>query len=55
MPPVKKIVLWLVVIFLIYAILTAPDEAADMVNAVWDFIVSAAASIAEFFDSLINE
>lgn len=55
MPPVKKIVTWLVVIFLVYAILTAPNEAAAMVSAVWDFTVSAASNIAEFFDSLISE
>jgi hypothetical protein len=55
MPPIKKIVVWLVVIFLVYAILTAPNEAADMVSAVWDFTVSAVSAIAEFFDSLINE
>ena len=35
MPPVKKIVMWLVVIFLLYAIFTAPTEAADMFQAAW--------------------
>jgi hypothetical protein len=54
MPPVKKIVLWLVVIFLLYAIFTAPTEAADMFRAAWDFTVNAVGNIASFFDSLIS-
>ena len=55
MPPVKKIVLWLVVIFVLYAIFTAPTEAADMFAAAWDFTVNAVSNIATFFDSLISE
>ncbi len=54
MPPVKKIVLWLVVIFLLYAIFTAPAEAANMFQAAWDFTVNAVSNIAEFFNSLIR-
>ena len=38
MPPVKKIVMWLLVIFLLYAILTSPNSAADIFNSVWDKI-----------------
>jgi hypothetical protein len=55
MPPVRKIVMWLVVIFLLYAIFTAPTEAADMFSAAWNFTVNAVSNIATFFDSLINE
>jgi hypothetical protein len=54
MPPIKKIVLWLVVIFLLYAILTAPTEAASMFNAAWDFTVEAVSNVAAFFTSLIK-
>jgi hypothetical protein len=54
MPPIKKIVLWLVVIFLLYAIFTAPTEAANMFQAAWDFTVNAVSNIAEFFNSLIK-
>lgn len=54
MPPIKKIVLWLVVIFLLYAIFTAPAQAADMFAATWDFTVNAVGNVAEFFDSLIS-
>jgi hypothetical protein len=54
MPPIKKIVLWLVVIFLLYAIFTAPTEAANMFQAAWDFTVNAVSNIAAFFNSLIK-
>ena len=54
MPPIKKIVLWLVVIFLLYAIFTAPSEAASMFREAWDFTVNAVSNIASFFTSLIN-
>ena len=55
MPPIKKIVMWLVVIFLLYAIFTSPSEAADIVPARPGTSSSTACSnIASFFDSLIN-
>ena len=37
MPPIKKIVLWLLVIFLLYAIFVSPTEAADMIGNVWEW------------------
>ena len=54
MPPIKKIVLWLVVVFLLYAIFTSPTEAADMFSAAWDIIVDGVSNVASFFDSLIS-
>ncbi|MEO7269800.1 MAG: hypothetical protein ABIW49_11405 [Knoellia sp.] len=53
MPPVKKIVMWLVVIFLLYAIFTSPNDAADIVGSAWDVVSNAIRNIGEFFDSLI--
>ena len=38
MPPIKKIVLWLLVIFLLYAIFVSPTEAADMIGNVWEWV-----------------
>ena len=54
MPPVKKIVIWLVVIFLLYAILTSPGDAADMVGSAWDVLANGVRNIGVFFDFLIN-
>ena len=53
MPPIKKIVTWLLVIFLLYAIFTSPTEAADMVGSAWDVVTNGVGNIGEFFDSLI--
>jgi len=54
MPPIKKIVMWLVVIFLVYAIVTSPDDAASIFGTAWDVIVSGVQNVAEFFDSLLR-
>ena len=53
-PPIKKIVLWLVTIFLLYAILTSPTDAADMVDTAWGILADGVKSIGQFFDSLIS-
>jgi len=53
MPPkLKTVLFWLVAIFLVYAIVTSPDRAADMVRALWDIIVSAFTSFGQFFANL---
>lgn len=54
MPPVKKIVMWLLVIFLLYAILTSPSSAADIFNSAWDIVVNGVENIASFFDTLLR-
>ncbi|WP_315094558.1 hypothetical protein [uncultured Cellulomonas sp.] len=53
MPPkLKTALFWIVAIFLVYAIVTSPDRAADMVRALWDIIVGAFTSFGQFFSSL---
>ena len=54
MPPIKKIVMWLIVIFLLYAILTSPADAADIFGSAWDIVVNGVQNIASFFDSLLR-
>ena len=53
-PPIKKIVLWLLTIFLIYAILTSPGDAADIVGTAWDVIANGVRNIGRFFDELLR-
>lgn len=53
MPPIKKIVMWLIVIFLLYAIVTSPSDAADIVGSAWDIVRNGVTNIFEFFDNLI--
>lgn len=50
----KKIILWVVIIFFIYAILTSPEKAAGIVANLWGIIVDGFNSILTFFDSLIQ-
>ncbi len=54
MPPVKKIILWLLVIFVLYAIFVSPAEAAAMVGNVWDILANGVKNVAKFFDALIR-
>jgi hypothetical protein len=54
MPPIKKIVLWLLVIFMLYAIFVSPDSAAALVGNVWDILVNGVKNVARFFDSLLS-
>ena len=46
-PPIKKIVLWLLTIFLLYAILTSPTEAANIVGSAWDVVANGVTNIIE--------
>ena len=41
MPRVKKILLWVLVVFAVYAIITSPTQAADIVHTTWDIVVQA--------------
>ena len=54
MPPIKKIVLWLLVIFALYAILVSPSEAANLVGNIWEILLNGVRNIGRFFDALIN-
>ncbi|MFV2143438.1 MULTISPECIES: hypothetical protein [Isoptericola] len=50
----KTLLIWLVVIFLIYAIVTSPDRAADIIKAIWDVIANAFGSFGEFLANLTS-
>ncbi|HZY00457.1 MAG TPA: hypothetical protein VFE92_13355 [Dermatophilaceae bacterium] len=54
MKHVKKIVLWTVVAFFIYAVITSPTQAANIVQGAWNIIVHGVSSIAAFFNSILN-
>jgi hypothetical protein len=51
---IKQILLWLLFGFLVYAVVTSPDRAADIVQAVWDIIAQGFASIGQFFQALMG-
>src|SRR6478735_6614215 len=52
-PKLKAALIWVLVIFAVYAIVTSPDRAADIVEGIWDVIVGAFRSIGQFFSSLL--
>jgi len=54
MKHVKKIVLWSVVAFFVYAVITSPSQAANIVQGAWDLIVLAFKSIGNFFNQILN-
>ena len=51
---IKQILLWVLFIFIVYAVISKPDRAADIVIAVWDFIVEGFRSIGRFFEALVG-
>lgn len=50
----KKVILFLVLAFFIYAIFTSPDLAADIILTIWNILVQAFYALLEFFDSLLG-
>lgn len=50
----RKTLMWILIIFVIYAIFTSPNEAADVVASLWDIIANGFRSVAIFFDRIIN-
>jgi hypothetical protein len=54
MKMVKKILLWTLVAFVIYAIFRYPSLAADAFTSVWNFLVQLFKSLFSFFNSLLT-
>jgi hypothetical protein len=54
MKHVKKIVLWTVVAFFIYAVIKSPSQAANIVQGAWNIIVHGVSSIGTFFNAILN-
>jgi hypothetical protein len=50
----RKVVIWLLIAFFVYAVFRSPDQAANIVRTGWDGIVAALGSIAAFFDALLK-
>jgi len=51
---VKKIVLWGLLAFFVYAIVKSPSQAADILRTIWDIILQGFKSIGSFFDALLS-
>ncbi len=51
---VKKIILWTIFIFLIYAIFTDPHGSADVVRSIWSVLRNGVRHIGDFFNDILQ-
>jgi hypothetical protein len=50
---VKKIVIWLVVAFMVFYVIQAPEQSAQFVRSAGEALGDAATSLAAFVESLV--
>jgi hypothetical protein len=50
----RNIILFVLVIFAIYSILTSPRQSADVANTLWDGMLDGLRAIGTFFNALID-
>ncbi|MEV0781701.1 hypothetical protein AB0I52_01660 [Streptomyces sp. NPDC050423] len=50
----KKIALYLIVVFVLYTIITAPARSADLVQVGFEGVASAAQSVGDFMSELVK-
>jgi len=51
---VRKVVIWLVVAFVAYAIFKSPDQSASIVHNIWSILSNGVHQIGTFFDKILN-
>jgi hypothetical protein len=49
----RKVLFWIVVVFLLYAVFSSPDQAAGIVRTAIGGILAALGAIGDFFDALL--
>jgi hypothetical protein len=49
----RNIILFVLVIFAVYSIMTSPTQSADVANTLWDGIINGLQAIGTFFNALI--
>jgi hypothetical protein len=54
MPKVKKALLALLIIFIIYAVLNDPTQSASVTGNAWDQIKDGFSALGTFFDTLLK-
>lgn len=50
----RKVLWWIVVVFALYAVYRAPDQAAGFVRSVGEALGTIVTSVSEFFDGVLN-
>ncbi|GAB3969355.1 hypothetical protein [Streptomyces sparsus] len=51
---IKKIALYIVIVFVFYTIITSPERSAELVGVGFEGIASAAQGVGEFMTQLVN-
>lgn len=54
MPRIRRILQWLIIAFLVYAVVTSPNQAADILSTAWQIVVNGVVAIGKFFDTLLG-
>jgi hypothetical protein len=54
MAQAKKVILYIIVVFVLYTIITSPAKAADLVQIGFEGISSAAKGVGDFMTELVN-
>ncbi|WP_197274965.1 hypothetical protein [Luteipulveratus halotolerans] len=54
MAKIKSFVPWVVLAFVVYAVVTSPDKSADLVRNVWSILSDGVTNIGNFFDNILN-
>lgn len=50
----RRVLWWVVVVFAVYAVYRSPDQAANFVRSVGEWLSTAVNSIKDFFDGLLR-
>ena len=53
-PRTKKVIVFLVVAFFVYALFVSPERAAGILQSIWNIIVEAFYALLAFFDALLS-
>ncbi len=53
MPKLRRVLLWVVLAFFLYAVVKSPDQAASIVRSAWDGIAEGLRAVGRFFDALL--
>ncbi len=51
---IKTWLVWLIVAFLVFAVVRSPDQAANVARAIWDFIYMTVSGFVTFFGELVS-
>jgi hypothetical protein len=50
----RKLLIWTLIAFGIYAVFRSPDQAAEIVRSGWDGIALGVSAVGQFFDALLT-